>query len=127
MRENGLQDPLILLVRNGLICEVWDPAWSWAVQWCGDAGLSVSILKIEMTQIRRLIWRLGQELVRRPEARTKAKEVLDETQRIVTNDIKPRAEKAWRDAQPEIEKAKRRLKSFAEEFREEYRKGRDGE
>ncbi len=80
-----------------------------------------------MTQIRRLIWRLGQELVRRPEARAKAKEVLAETQRMVKDDIKPRAEEAWRDAQPGIENAKRKLKSFAQEFREEYRKGRDGE
>ncbi len=77
--------------------------------------------------MRRLIWRLGQELVRRPEARAKAKEILAETQRMVNDDIKPRAEEAWRDAQPEIENAKRKLKSFAQEFREEYRKGRDGE
>ena len=80
-----------------------------------------------MAQIRRLIWRLGQELVRRPEARAKAKEVLAETQRMVNDDIKPRAAEAWRDAQPAIENAKRKLKSFAQEFREEYRKGRDGE
>ena len=80
-----------------------------------------------MTLIRRLMWRLGQELARRPEARAKAQEVLAETQRIVTDDIKPCAEKAWRDAQPEIEHAKRKLKSFAQELREEYRKGRDGE
>ena len=80
-----------------------------------------------MTLIRRLLWRLGQEVARRPEAGAKAKEALAETQRIVTDDLKPRAEKAWRDAQPQIENAKRKLKSLAEEFREEYRKGRDGE
>ena len=80
-----------------------------------------------MTLIRNLIWRLGRELVRHPEARTKAKEVLAETQRIVTDDITPRAKKAWRDAQPKIENTTRKLKNFAEEFRAEYRKGRDGE
>ena len=87
----------------------------------------ISILKVEMTLIQRLARRLGQELARRPEARAKAKEVLAETQRIVTDDVKPRAEQAWRDAQPGIETAKRKLKSVAEEFREEYRKGRDGD
>ena len=80
-----------------------------------------------MMPIRHLIWRIGRELARRPEARAKAKEVLAETQRIVNDDIKPRAEQAWREAQPEIENAKRKLKGFADEFREEYRKGRDGE
>jgi deoxyribodipyrimidine photolyase len=84
-------------------------------------------LKADMTLIRRLAWRLGQELVRRPEARAKAKEVLAETQRVLNDDVKPRAKQAWRDAQPGIETAKRKLKSFAEEFREEYRKGRDGD
>lgn len=80
-----------------------------------------------MMQLRRLIWRLGQELARRPEARAEAKELLAKTQRIVNDDVKPRAKKAWRAAQPEIETAKRKLRSLAEEFREEYRKGRDGE
>ena len=89
--------------------------------------LVISILKVQMTHIHRLIWRLGRELARRPEARAKAKEVLAETQRIMRDDIKPRAEKAWRDTQPEIENAKRKLKGFVEEFREKYRKGRDGD
>ena len=80
-----------------------------------------------MTLIRRLAWRIGQELVRRPEARAKAKEVLVETQRVLNDDVKPRAQQAWRDAQPEIEKARLNLKQFAEELRDEYRKGRDGE
>ena len=80
-----------------------------------------------MTQIRRLIWRLGQELARRPEARAKVKEVLAETQRIVTDDVKPRAKQAWRDAQPQIASAKRRLTRVAQDMRDEYRKGRDGE
>ena len=54
-----------------------------------------SILKAQMTLIHRLIRRLGQEVARRPEARAKAKEVLAETQRIVRDDITPRAKKAW--------------------------------
>ena len=86
-----------------------------------------SILTVEMTHIRRLIWRLGRELARRPEARAKANEVLAKAQRIVKDDVKPLAKKAWNDAQPGIETAKGRLKSFADKFREEYRKGRDGE
>ena len=80
-----------------------------------------------MSLLRRLAWRLGQELSSHPEARTKAKEVLTKTQQIVNDDIRPRAQHAWRDAQPQIELAKRRLTRFAEELRDEYRKGRGGE
>lgn len=80
-----------------------------------------------MTLIRRLVWRLGRELARRPEARAKAREVLAETQRVLKDDIKPRAQKAWRDAQPEIAKATLNLKRLADEVRDEYRKGRNGE
>ncbi len=78
-----------------------------------------------MTLLRRLAWRLGQELARRPEARAKAKEMLTETKRVVNDDLKPRVQQAWRNAQPEVENAARRLRGFAEELREEYRKGRD--
>lgn len=80
-----------------------------------------------MTLIRRLVWRLGRELARRPEARAKARGVLAETQRVLNDDIKPRAQKAWRDAQPEIAKATLNLKRLADEVRDEYRKGRNGE
>lgn len=92
----------------------------------GPAGASF-IQKAEMTQITRLLRLLGQELARHPEARTKVEEALAKTQRVVTDDVTPRAKQAWRDAQPGIETAKRRLKSIAAEFREEYRKGRDGD
>ena len=61
----------------------------------------------EMTLLRLLALRLGQELARRPEARAKAKEVLVKTQRLVNEELKPRAQQAWREAQPEIETAKR--------------------
>ena len=80
-----------------------------------------------MTHIRRLIWRLGRELARHPEARATAKEVLAETQRIVRDDIKPRATKAWRESQPEIENAKRKLKGLVHDVREKYRQVRDGD
>jgi len=54
-------------------------------------------------------------------------QLLARTQRAVNDDIKPRAQRAWRDAQPEIQHAKRRLQRLAQELREQYRKGRDGE
>ena len=77
--------------------------------------------------LRRLTLRVGQELARNPNARAKAVQVLAKTQRVLNDDIKPRAQQAWRNAQPDIEHAKRRLKRIAEEVRDEYRKGRDGE
>ena len=80
-----------------------------------------------MKLLRLLALRAGQELARHPEARAKAEEALAKTQRTLKEDITPRAQQAWRNAQPEIETAKRRLKRFAEELRDEYRKGRDGE
>ena len=79
-----------------------------------------------MSLIHRLALRLGSELARRPEARAKAAQVLAKTQRVLNDDIKPRAQQAWRDAQPEIARTKRRLTRLAEEVRDEYRKGRDG-
>ncbi len=73
-----------------------------------------------MNLLRRLVIRAAQELRHNPEARAKASKVLEE-------DVKPRAEQAWREAQPKSEKAKLRLKRFALKVHEEYRKGRDGE
>ena len=63
---------------------------------------------------------LPRNLGHNPEVRAKASKVLKE-------DVKPRAEQAWREAQPKIEKAKLRLKRFAQKVHEEYSKGRDGE
>jgi hypothetical protein len=71
--------------------------------------------------------RLGQEWARKPIARAKAAQVLAETQRVLNDDIKPRAAQAWRDVQPEVQNAKREVKRVAQELRDEYRKGRDGE
>ena len=80
-----------------------------------------------MSLLRRLAFRVGQEWARNPAARAKAAEVLAKTQRVLNDDIKPRAQQAWRDAQPEIKNAKRELTRIAEKLREAYRKGRDGE
>ena len=80
-----------------------------------------------MSLLHRLAMRVGWQLARDPAARAKAAETLAKTQRVLKDDIKPRAEQAWRDAQPGIEHAKRRLAGFAKEIRDEYRKGRDGQ
>ena len=80
-----------------------------------------------MGPLRRLALRAVQELARHPEARAKAAQVLAKTQRALNDDIKPRAQQAWRAAQPEIENAKRDLKRFTQVLRDEYRKRRDGE
>jgi ferric-dicitrate binding protein FerR (iron transport regulator) len=80
-----------------------------------------------MRLLRRLVLRVGQELARNPDARAKAAQDLARTQRAMNDDIKPRAQQAWRDAQPEIQHAKRRLQRVAQELRKQYRKGRDGE
>ena len=73
-----------------------------------------------MRLLRRLVIRAAQELAQNPEARAKASRVLEE-------DVKPRAKRAWQEAQPEIENAKLGLKRFVQRVREEYRKGREGE
>ena len=79
-----------------------------------------------MSLLHRLALRVGWELARRPEARAKAAQTLANAQRVLKNDIKPRAQRAWQDAQPELERAKHRLTRFAKELRDQYREGRDG-
>ncbi len=49
------------------------------------------------------------------------------TSQVLEEQVKPRAEQAWREAQPKIKNAKLGLKRFAQRVREEYRQGRDGE
>ena len=78
-----------------------------------------------MRLLSRLVLRVGQELARNPEARAKAARALAKTQRIMKDDVKPRAQQVWRDAQPNLENAKRELKRIAVQVRDEYRKGRD--
>ena len=73
-----------------------------------------------MRFLRRLVVRAAQELAANPEPRAKASQVLEE-------EVKPRARKAWQDAQPEIKNVKKGLFGFARKVREEYRKGRDGD
>ncbi len=80
-----------------------------------------------MTLLRRLAIRAARELARRPEVRARAKETLTNATRVFNEEVKPRTKDAWRDAQPDIEHAKARLKRFAQKLRDEYRKGRDGE
>ena len=82
-----------------------------------------------MTLLRRLAIRAAREpvlLARRPEVRAKAKETLTNATRVFNEEVKPRSKDAWRDAQPDIEHAKARLKRFTQKLRDKYRKGRDG-
>ncbi len=73
-----------------------------------------------MTLLRRLVVTAARVLVQNPEARAKAREVLEE-------EVKPRAKEAWREARPEIEKAGQGLKRLARNVRDQYRKGRRGD
>ena len=58
-----------------------------------------------MSLLRRFVIRAAQELGHNPEARAKASQVLEEQ-------VRPRAEQAWREAQPKIENAKVGLKKI---------------
>ena len=78
-----------------------------------------------MSFLHRLALRIGWELARHPETRAKAVRTLAKTERLLNDEIKPRAQRAWRDAQPEIEHAKRRLTRVAKGFRDAYRRERD--
>ena len=73
-----------------------------------------------MSLLRRLVVNAARVLVQNPQARAKAREVLEE-------EVKPRAKEAWREARPEIEKAGRGLKRLARRVRDQYRKGRQGD
>jgi deoxyribodipyrimidine photolyase len=80
-----------------------------------------------MRLLSRLVIRGAQELVRNPEARAKVAQGLTQTSRTLNENVKPRARRAWQEAQPGIKSAKRGLKRFVQEISEEYRKGRNGE
>jgi hypothetical protein len=73
-----------------------------------------------MPFLRRLVITAARVLVQNPQARAKAREVLEE-------EVKPRAKEAWREARPEIEKAGRGLKRLARQVRDQYRSGRRGD
>jgi hypothetical protein len=73
-----------------------------------------------MPFLRRLVITAARVLVQNPEARAKARQVLEE-------EVKPRAKEAWREARPEIERAGRGLKRLARNVRDQYRKGRRGD
>lgn len=70
-----------------------------------------------MNFLRRLVIKAAQELAARPEMRAKVS-------RVFEDDVKPRAHKAWQEAQPKIKNAKHGLRRFVHEVRKEYRKGR---
>ena len=93
------------------------------------AGRTISEASIlnAMKLLLLLAQRAGRELARHPEARGTADEVLAKAQRVLNDDIMPGAQQVWRDAQREIANAKRRLTRVAQDLRDEYRKGRDGE
>ena len=78
-----------------------------------------------MSFLHRLALRVGWELARNPETRAKAARTLAKTERMLNDEIKPRAQRAWRHAQPEIERAKCRLTRVAKELRDAYRRERD--
>ena len=80
-----------------------------------------------MMLLRRLALLVVQELARNPTGRAKAAEVLAKTRRALNDDLKPRAERTWRQARPVIHHARSKLQRVAEEVREEYRKGRGGQ
>lgn len=73
-----------------------------------------------MPFLRRLVITAARVLAQNPEARAKARQVLEE-------EVKPRAKEAWREARPEIERAGQGLKRLARNVRDQYRKGRRGD
>ncbi len=79
-----------------------------------------------MRLLSRLALRAAQELARNPEVRAKTVQVLTKTSRKFSQDFKPRVSQAWQDAQPELKSAGRGLRRLVEDFRNEYRKGRNG-
>lgn len=84
--------------------------------YCNDMGL-----------LHQLVRRIGWQLARHPAARAKAAQVLAKTERVIRDDVTPRARQAWRDAQPEIAQAKHKLARVAKQLRDEYRKGSAGQ
>jgi len=77
--------------------------------------------------LHRLALRIGWQLARHPATRTKAARALAKTERVLRDDIKPKVQQAWRDAQPEIAHAKHKLARVAKQLRDEYRKGSGGQ
>lgn len=80
-----------------------------------------------MSLLRRLALRLGSQVARHPATRAKAAQVLAKTERVIRDDVTPRVQQAWRDAQPDIAHARHKLARVAKQLREEYRKGSSDE
>jgi hypothetical protein len=80
-----------------------------------------------MSVLHRLALRIGWQLARHPATHAKAAQALGKTERLLRDDIAPRVQRAWQDAQPKITHAKHRLTRTAKQLRDEYRKGRGGQ
>lgn len=80
-----------------------------------------------MSVLHRLARHIAWQVARHPTTRAKAAETIAKTERLLRNDIKPRVQQAWQDAQPEIAHAKHRLVRVARQLRDEYRKGSGGQ
>ena len=61
-----------------------------------------------MPILRQLLWRAAAKVASDPELRAKAAEV-------VTREVKPRAEAAWRQTKPKLQAARQDLREVAEE------------
>ena len=79
-----------------------------------------------MSVLHRLALRIGWQLARHPATRAKAAQALAKTERVLQDDIKPKVQQAWRDAQPQIAHARHKVAQVAKQLRDEYRKGSGG-
>ncbi len=80
-----------------------------------------------MSVLHRLALRIGWQLARHPATRAKAAQALAKTERVLQDDIKPKVQQAWLDAQPQIAHARHKVAQVAKQLRDEYRKGSGGE
>ena len=80
-----------------------------------------------MSVLHRLALRIGWQLARHPATRAKAAQALAKAERVLRDDVKPKVQQAWRDAQPEIAQAKHKLARVAKQLRDGYRKGSGGQ
>lgn len=72
-----------------------------------------------MGLIKRFLADAARELAADPAKREEAK-------RVVREDVEPAAREAWRDAQPEIRKVKKKLFDFARDVKKQFDDGREG-
>lgn len=72
-----------------------------------------------MGLIQRFLANAARELASDPEKREQAK-------RVYKDDVEPAAREAWREAQPEVQKAKKKLFDFAKDVKKQFRDGLEG-